>query len=66
MWDSKGCGVKDYKAKPLVRRSVHSRILQLANTVMVKKKTGKWCVYVDFTDLNKACPKDPFSMPRID
>ena len=28
MWDSKGCGVKDYKAKPLVRRSVHPRILQ--------------------------------------
>ena len=26
MWDSKGCGVKDYKAKPLVRGSVHPRI----------------------------------------
>ena len=38
----------------------------LANTVVVKKKTRKWCVCVDFTDLNKACPKDPFSMPRID
>ena len=29
----------------------------LANTVVVKKKTGKWRVCVDFTDLNKACPK---------
>ena len=38
----------------------------LANTVVVKKKTGKWCVCVDFTDLNKACPKDPFPMPQID
>ena len=38
----------------------------LANTVVVKKKTGKWRVCVDFTDLNKACPKDPFLMPRID
>ena len=38
----------------------------LANTVIVKKKTGKWHVYVDFTDLNKACPKDPFPMLRID
>ena len=38
----------------------------LANTVVVKKKTGKWRVCVDFTDLNKACPKDPFPMPRID
>ena len=38
----------------------------LANTVVVKKKNGKWRVYVDFTDLNKACPKDPFPMPKID
>ena len=27
---------------------------------------GKWRVCVDFTDLNKACPKDPFPLPRID
>ena len=38
----------------------------LANTVVVKKKNGKWQVCVDFTDLNKACPKDLFPMPRID
>ena len=38
----------------------------LANTVVVKKKTGKWRVCVDFTDLNRACPKNPFPMPRID
>ena len=38
----------------------------LANTVVVKKKNVKWRVYVDFTDLNKACPKDPFPMPWID
>ena len=38
----------------------------LANTVVVKKKSGKWWVYVDFTDLNKAYPKDPFPMPKID
>ena len=38
----------------------------LANTVVVKKKSEKWRVCVDFTDLNKACPKDPFFMPRID
>ena len=38
----------------------------LANTVAVKKKNGKWRVCVDFTDLNKACPKHPFLMPWID
>ena len=38
----------------------------LANTVVVKKKSGKWRVCVDFTYLNKACPKDPFPMPQID
>ena len=38
----------------------------LANTVVVRKKTGKWRVYMDFTNLNKACAKDPFPMPWID
>jgi dsDNA-binding SOS-regulon protein len=38
----------------------------LANVVMVKKATGKWRMCVDFTDLNKACPKDSFPLPRID
>ncbi|XXG88794.1 hypothetical protein AAC387_Pa12g0960 [Persea americana] len=38
----------------------------LANTVVVKKKTGKWRVCVDFTDLNKACPKDSFPFLKID
>ena len=38
----------------------------LANTVVVKKKIGKWQVCVDFMDLNKACPKDPFPMLKID
>ena len=38
----------------------------LANTVVLKKKSGKWQVCVDFTNLNKACPKDHFPLPRID
>ena len=33
---------------------------------MLKKSNGKWRTCVDFTDLNKACPKDSFPLPRID
>jgi hypothetical protein len=38
----------------------------LANIVMVKKANGKWRMCIDFTDLNKACEKDEFPLPRID
>jgi hypothetical protein len=38
----------------------------LANPVLVKKKNGKWRMCVDYTNLNKAYPKDPFPLPRID
>ena len=38
----------------------------LANTVVVKKKNEKRHLCVDFTDLNKVCLKDPFTVPRID
>ena len=38
----------------------------LSNTVVVKKKNGKWRVCIDFTDLTKACLKDLFSLPWID
>lgn len=33
---------------------------------MVKKANVKWRMFVDFTNLNKACPKDSFPLPRID
>ena len=33
---------------------------------MVKKANGKWRMCVDFTDLNKAYPKDSYPLPRID
>ncbi|XP_072094127.1 uncharacterized protein [Arachis hypogaea] len=38
----------------------------LSNVVLVKKHNGKWRMCVDYTDLNKACPKDCFSLPNID
>ena len=38
----------------------------LANVVVVPKKEGKWRVCIDYTNLNNACPKDSFSLPRID
>ena len=38
----------------------------LANVVLVKKANGKWRMCVDFTNLNKACPKDSYPMPSID
>ena len=38
----------------------------LANVILVKKANRKWRMCVDFTDLNKTCPKDSFLLPRID
>ena len=37
----------------------------VANPVLVLKKNGTWRMCVDYTDLNKACPADPFALPRI-
>ena len=38
----------------------------LANVKLVKKANRNWRVCVDFTYLNKACPKDSFPLSRID
>ena len=34
--------------------------------MMVKIANGKWRMCVDFTDLNKACPKDSYPLPHVD
>ncbi|XP_073138060.1 uncharacterized protein [Henckelia pumila] len=51
-------------------RSGHIKEVQfptwLSNVVLVPKATGKWRMCVDFRDLNKACPKDCYLLPRID
>ena len=33
---------------------------------MVKKENGKWRIWVDFTDLNKAYLKDSYPLLQID
>ncbi|GJW66318.1 reverse transcriptase domain-containing protein [Tanacetum coccineum] len=38
----------------------------VANPVMVKKNDGGLRMCVDFTDINKACPKDCYPLPEID
>jgi hypothetical protein len=37
----------------------------ITNVVMVQKKSGKWSMCIDFTSLNKVCPKNNFPLPRI-
>ena len=52
------------EAAGLVRGALHPT--WLANPVVVRKANGKWRLCIDYTDINKACPKDPFVLPRID
>jgi hypothetical protein len=59
-------------AKAEVHRLLEEKFIEpiayptwLANVVMVQKKNGKWRMCFDFTNLNKACPKDNFLLPQI-
>jgi hypothetical protein len=68
MYDDKAKGARN-KVKRLLSAGVIREVTYpewLANTVMVKKANGKWRMCIDFTDLNKACPKDELPLPRID
>jgi hypothetical protein len=68
MSDDKAEGARN-EVKRLLRADVIREVTYpewLANTVMVKKANVKWRLCIDFTDLNKACPKDEFPLPRID
>ena len=38
----------------------------MANVVLIKKLSDGWKMCVDYTDLNKACPKDSYPLPNID
>jgi hypothetical protein len=56
--------VKRLLSAGVIREVTYPKLL--ANTVMVKKANEKWRMCIDFTDLNNACPKDEFPLPRID
>jgi hypothetical protein len=68
MSDNKAKGARN-EVKRLISAGVIREVKYpewLANTVMVKKANGKWRMCIDFTNLNKACPKDEFPLPKID
>lgn len=59
--------------KTKVKRLLHAGFVKkvqylewLANFVLVKKLKEKWHMCMDYTGLNKVCPKDLYSLPRID
>ncbi|KAK0599321.1 hypothetical protein LWI29_004240 [Acer saccharum] len=64
----RSAAIKEEVSKLLAARSIREVKYPewVANVVLVKKKNNQWRMCVDFTDLNKACPKDSFLLPRID
>ena len=56
--------IRKLETAGLVRGVLHPT--WLANLVVVRKANGKWRLCIDYIDINKACPKDPFLLPRID
>ena len=56
-----------------VRKLLHAGFIEevhhpvgLANPVVVPKANGKLRMCIDYTSLNKACPKDTYPLSRID
>jgi hypothetical protein len=71
-WLRKMSDEKTGATKAEVHRLLEAKFIEpvtyttwLANVVMVQKKNDKWRMCIDFTSLNKACPKDNFPLPRI-
>ena len=68
-FDDEGCRaigeeIAKLLAASFIKEAYHSD--WPSNPVLVKKKNGQWRMCVDYTSLNKVCPKDPFPLPRID
>ena len=56
-----------------VRKLLHAGFIEevhhpewLANPVVIPKANEKLRMCIDYTNLNKACPRDPYLLPRID
>ncbi|XP_062104270.1 uncharacterized protein LOC133815447 [Humulus lupulus] len=56
--------VENFSSINFIRKALYP--VWLANLVLVPKPNGTWRTCIDFTDLNKACLKDCFPLPRID
>nr|GEV09100.1 hypothetical protein [Tanacetum cinerariifolium] len=57
------------EAKELTKAEILRKVKHqtwVANPIMVKKNDGRWRMCVDFTDINKSCPKDCYPLPEID
>jgi hypothetical protein len=64
-WDAIKKELVKLLAASFIREIFH--LEWLANPILVhKKNTNEWRMCVDYTNLNKHCPKDPFGLPRID
>ena len=56
--------VKKLLQAGFIREVSHTTWLE--NMVLVKKLNGGWRMCVDYTNLNKACPKDSYPLPNIE
>ena len=67
-YECRYAALKEEVEKLISNRSIREKMIfpsWIVNPAMVKKSNGKWRTCVDFTDQNKACPNDSFSMPRV-
>ncbi|KAI5343608.1 hypothetical protein L3X38_011484 [Prunus dulcis] len=56
--------VEKLQAISFIREAIYP--IWLANSVLVKKSNGAWQMCQDYTNMNKACTKDSYTLPRID